>query len=168
MDRRILYHCTSRDWGLFLPVKNQSPRFPARGEPDTPRLCVADSIAGCFASRLYNPRRPLFVYRTRRAMSGISPIGVWDSELTGERWLRPPTILICCEVLSAAIVRDAQSLIYGFHEITGRRGCIDSRIVALCEAYAALGQKRPLRLQEMVDSRDSYTRILSLCLVTRG
>lgn len=90
---RPQYHCTTADFGPRWTAARVCPRFVGPREPRTPRLCVAPSVPGCFAARLFDQNQPVWVYRTVRPHRGNGPVGVWDAPLTGERWLVPPVEL---------------------------------------------------------------------------
>jgi len=89
----IFYHCTNTDHGPVLECKRLAPKCTSAKEPKTPRLCVAPSVAQCFAARLFDVA-PVHVYRTKDKRCGIAPVDVWDRCVTNERWLIPPMQLV--------------------------------------------------------------------------
>lgn len=139
MQPTILYHCTTDNRGPTLVVDRRYPAW-AKNEPATPRLCVAPSVAACFAARLFTGAEPtVYVYRTRRPTRGIKPREVNDSSLTGERWLIQPAELIYERTIDAATVRQVQHrLINWIHEIE-KCPPLKIKIAHYARAYRILG-----------------------------
>jgi hypothetical protein len=105
--KRRWFHCTQDDRGQQWVAARIVPPLAGAGEPRTPRLCVAPTVAGCLAARLwYRNMGPVVVYQTD-PRSAIRPgfNRVWDAPLTGERWLVPPvTLHRVCEIPAKAVV----------------------------------------------------------------
>lgn len=161
MKKRIYYHCTNFDHGLFLEVKRKPPSHMSDDEPKTPRLCVCPTIPQCFTARLFL-HGPVFVYKTMEPISGIKPKFVWDLFITEEKWIIPPTQLVCCEVISHDLVIKAQKLIRTYHAITRKRSCFMSRLIQLNEAYSFLAAKTPRWLQDSIKKHDPYKELLNV------
>lgn len=105
--RKHFYHCTNINWGNSWTARRIAPVFCGIGEPSTPRLCVSRTIAGCFVARLFS-EGDVYVYKTAKKRSGIKPVDVGDSLLTGERWIVPPVDMSLIRTIPAQIVADLQ------------------------------------------------------------
>lgn len=105
--RRHFYHCTGQARGMAWTAAKITPPFKGESEPDTPRLCVSRTIAGCFAARLFS-ESDVYVYKTAKKRSGVKPVGVPDALLTGERWIIPPAALVLDSVIPGPVVAEIQ------------------------------------------------------------
>lgn len=112
MKPALLYHCCYQDHGPTLDVRRVVP-FRSPREPETPRLCVGPSVASCFAARLFDEWQPVHVYRTSKPTRGIAPRDVWDSLVTGERWIIPPATLVKVQTIAPEVVRLANYHVVG-------------------------------------------------------
>lgn len=119
MKKKYMYHCTVDNHGPILTVQR---RVPERGkkEPNTPRLCVSDTIPRCLAGRLFPVGKDIHVYRTDKPVRGISPNGVWDSCITDERWLIPPQKLYHVDTINGDCVKEIQAILW--EVVRARRG----------------------------------------------
>ena len=70
-------------------------------EPDTPRLCVCPSIAGCMTAALFSRGHPVHVYLTEPRRAIKPGRQGWDSAITGEVWIVPPVRLVRVGEISA-------------------------------------------------------------------
>ena len=72
------------------------PRKPYRmmGEPLTPRICVAPTIEGCLVAlgEVLVGGRLVYVYKAIGSFKIFNPIKVVDSKVTGEKWIKTPTV----------------------------------------------------------------------------
>lgn len=112
--RRFWFHCSAHSHGKEWQAVRMCPRVPD-GEPRTPRLCVAESIAGCFAATVFCHGGPVYVYCNERPRRAVTPRGVWDSCITQERWLIPPVRMVLARIIDPETVIDAQRDILQFH-----------------------------------------------------
>lgn len=103
--RRYWLHCTQDDHGQAWDFELKAPRLMGTGEPPTPRLCVAPSIARCMVGALPNRDHPLYVYKTATPRKGINPgINlVHDCWLTAEHWLVTPGPMVLDRVVPAEV-----------------------------------------------------------------
>jgi len=95
---RYYYHITDNmSWtkNILLKPRKSGPKRDY-DEPDVHRICVAPSVAHCFASTVVN-YYTMKVYRTRHKVIATWPIGVIDSSFTREKWLRRATefVYVC-------------------------------------------------------------------------
>lgn len=137
--KRYLWHCTTDYHGIEWFAERRSPRNLSSGEPPTPRLCVAPTIAQCFAAVLFAQGKPVYCYRTDKPRRGIAPRNVWDSVITGERWLIPPIRLTLQKVISAEEAEAAQQFVWLFHNCTKRNSSVRIRVAQLACASRVLG-----------------------------
>jgi len=120
---KFYYHITDKDFGdkvLLKPLKSDNDLTYNRdsSEPNTSRICVGPDIASCLAAIPLSPYNTYTyrVYKTNRKIRPFFPIGVKDSEISGERWIRRQTIFVLKiklpdHVLAAIALGD---LTYGF------------------------------------------------------
>lgn len=142
MKPRFWYHCTTRDHGLTFVPARRGPLHHADREPDTPRLCVAETVAACFASVLFFPHgAAVFVYRTDRPRRANAPRRVWDASITGERWLVPPVMMVKVDTIRPGVVEEIQLPVYTYHRITRLKSDWRTRIAQYAHAANALGPK---------------------------
>ena len=106
MKSQHWYHCTQGDYGDLWTARRICPTFIGSREPKTPRLCVGASIAACFAARLFF--HPVHVYQTTTQRRTLAPKDVYDSAITGERWLVPPVPMQRIMIVSREDVRGSQ------------------------------------------------------------
>jgi hypothetical protein len=104
-ERRHWFHCSDRFHGMRWIAQRIAPTIIAIHEPKTPRLCVAASVARCFAARLF--KGDVYVYRTASPRRAIKPVAVYDAIITQERWLVPPVEMEMSYVIPAPIVHRA-------------------------------------------------------------
>jgi len=62
--RRHWYHCTDRRGEQAWTAERRPPISRGYGEPDTPRLCVAPTLAQALAAAWWSGVRPVNVYLT--------------------------------------------------------------------------------------------------------
>lgn len=165
-NKRTWFHCSASYLGDSFAVLRRTPRHMATGEPPTPRLCVAPSIACCFASVLFRTGSPVYSYRTRKPSRGIAPRGVWDAVITGERWLIPPTTLVLHRVIPIEDVEKAQFAVRWYHS-SGRSSSLRVRVAQLAIAATVLGstsdRRRSQRFCDIVGIKgDPESYLLSL------
>lgn len=105
-DKLHWFHCSEKYHGQRWVAERKTPELVLlTTEPTTPRLCVASSVARCFASRLFT--RDVFVYRTETPRRAIKPVDVHDSVITQERWLIPPVAMVMTDVIPWRMSRRA-------------------------------------------------------------
>ena len=143
--RRFWFHCSAVSHGKEWVADRLCPRVPD-GEPRTPRLCVAESVAGCFAATVFCHGGPVYVYSNELPRRAVTPRNVWDAIITHERWLIPPVRMVLAKIIDPATVIDAQRDILQFH----REACQMSdhwlRIAQYAIALDVLGGSRWERL----------------------
>ena len=139
MKARIWYHCSGTDHGERMVAARRPPILRTEKEPLTPRVCVAPTIAACFAAVLFRTHRPVYVYRTESPRRAVMPVGVWDQFLTRERWLVPPVTLVRDRIIQPDQVAACQSLIGEFHKYTGTNSDIVLRFAQFAIAVDVLG-----------------------------
>ncbi len=99
------YHCCQHDHGReWVAEKMVSQTAVTVGEPKVPRLCVCPSIALCFMARYYFPNQLIYIYRTAKERSSVTPFGVRDAVMTRERWLIPPVNMILLATVPLSVV----------------------------------------------------------------
>jgi len=97
-----MYHVTERQWPEEIELKPmRTSDIPGCGrdeeEPDTARICVAPTIAGCFTAicqNLCHCGDTYYIYRTRKKFLGCKARQVIDAHITGERWLLWPATFV--------------------------------------------------------------------------
>lgn len=138
--RRFWFHCSAVSHGKEWEAVRRCPRVPD-AEPKTPRLCVAESIAQCFAATVFCHGGPVYVYVNERPRRAVTPRGVWDAIITHERWLIPPVRMVLARIIDPETVLTAQKEILQFH----REACQMSdhwlRIAQYAIALDVLGGK---------------------------
>lgn len=140
MRQRVWYHCTQTESALTVDVQRRKPSCIGAAEPPTPRLCVAPTLGGCFAARLFDCSKPVHVYVCK--CRAIRPRSVWDAPLTGERWVIPPMTLWWHALLGPALVMQAQWLSYEYHRVSGKPSDLRMRLCQYALALAVLGGPR--------------------------
>lgn len=105
---KYYYHITSRDWGdkvILSPREFGNLRDPF--EPYTSRICVSDSILGCFSAvDLSYFMIRCNIYRTKNKVVAKNPYRVCDSRITGEKWLVKDTEFVFVGSLSKEITSE--------------------------------------------------------------
>lgn len=114
---RRLYHCTQDDHGDQLVVGRRVPLVRAAGEPETPRLCVCPSVPQCVSAVMLWKNQPVRIYRSDRPRKGVTPRGVWDQVITGERWLIPGHRLELVGEIPVETVLQIYELPREYHEL---------------------------------------------------
>jgi hypothetical protein len=155
--RRHWWHCAETFHGMAWTARRVVPLCPPE-EPRTPRLCVASSVARCFAARLFVT--DVYAYRTAKPRSALPPRGVWDSRVTQERWIVPPVEMECVMCLPFETVWRACEGTYRRVEKT-MSASWETRIRALGDATEALGPELSsrgdrefvARMLEFIDER---------------
>lgn len=93
MTQVPMLHISRQDHGdkvKFLPRK---PHSAHDSEPDTPRICVSPSLAGCLVAGvipMYRDYTVIYVYQTKSPV--VSTEGVFDQKATEEHWILQPAI----------------------------------------------------------------------------
>lgn len=93
---QYFYHISTYDLGKSKIFKPKVGDF-ACDEPDTPRICVAPTVAHCLSSIYVDDRR--HIYRTKRKEKAVYPYNVIDSCVTKEKWLLKPTKFIKVHII---------------------------------------------------------------------
>jgi hypothetical protein len=137
--RGVWLHCSDEDHGPTFTARRHVPKWASGPEPETPRLCVSDTVAGCFAARMFAMGRPVYVYRTARPVRANPPVKVWDAKLTGEMWIVPPCLLVLDRVISAARADFVNDPFRVYHYLTGRNTDVRLRAAQLAHSYKLLG-----------------------------
>lgn len=90
--KQYLYHITSKDWEkeVTLVPKEDGCNRDHR-EPKIARICTAPTIEGCLIAIHIPDMDHLNVYRTKGKVYSRKPVGVPDSNITGERWVTRTT-----------------------------------------------------------------------------
>ena len=90
--KQYLYHITSKDWveEVTLVPKRYGFNRDDR-EPNIARICTAPTIEGCLIALHILDMYHINVYRTKGKVYSRKPVGVPDSNITGERWVTRPT-----------------------------------------------------------------------------
>lgn len=162
MERRHWYHCTSHYLGESFTAERRAPKLKTSDEPSTPRLCVAPTIAGCFAAVLFTDGEPVYCYRTETPRRAVAPCGVWDRWVTGERWLIPPVTMVLDRVIDAELASRAHAAIRLYHRYTRLRTTLGLRVAQFALASELLGTSRDKRLASKfcrlmgIDDAESY------------
>lgn len=110
-----------------------------RDESKTPRLCVCPEVACCFAAACFRPNRAVYVYRTAKPAGSVRPVGVWDSHITGERWLVPPVSMRLVSLIPAGVVHSVQWSSVNYHRATGLGASVATRAALFVIAVETLG-----------------------------
>ena len=139
MRPKHFYHCSSKWLGELFEPKRSTPNMISSREPSTPRLCVCPTIAGCFAARMFDHHRPVFVYRTVKPYRGIHPRDVWDQIATDEHWLIPPVRLIHVATINALHVDEIQRAALRYHVVTRKASSLHNRVAQRAIAYRVVG-----------------------------
>lgn len=142
MKRQHWFHCTSDNHGPVFVAKRRAPKHMSQNEPSTPRLCVAPTIARCFAAVLFKEFRPVYCYRTEKPCKAVKPRNVWDQVVTGEHWLIPPTRMILDRVIDVTEATRAQWLVREYHCETGKNAGLFTRVAQLAIASEVVGTDR--------------------------
>lgn len=145
MKRRHWFHCSSKFLGETFAAERRPPMHMAQREPSTPRLCVAPSIAECFAAVLFGDAKPVYCYRTEKPRRAVTPRGVWDECVTSERWLIPPVLMVLDRVIDGDDVARAQTAVRLYHECTRKNSSLNVRVAQLAVAAEVLGSERERR-----------------------
>lgn len=145
---RHWFHCTSDDHGPAFTPARLTPKTLGVKEPPVPRLCVCADIAGCFAAALFHRFGPVFVYRTEKPCRTVEPRDVWDSVITGERWLIHPARMILVQTIEPKTVRLAQGDVWEYHKLTRKNSNLFLKLAGLVRASEVLGTK--IRRQKRV------------------
>ena len=140
MDRCFQYHCSEVNHGSEMVYKRRVPDLPDPREPLVPRLCVSRFISCCFASRLFLPGNKVYVYRTRKPIAGVTPVGVWDAGICFERWIVDRTSLDLVDVVSVRDVDLISGPFYKWHFRTKHSANIYIRVAAIIRANEVLMQ----------------------------
>lgn len=164
-SRRHWYHCSSTFLGDAFEAKRRPPLHFDRREPPTPRLCVAPSIAECFAAVLFSVGKPVYVYRTEKQRRAVTPRAVWDAVVTREGWLIPPVRMILDRVIAADDVDKAQTAVRLYHLENRRRSSLKTRVSQFAIAAELFGsewlRRRARRCCEIVGIQDAEGFLLS-------
>lgn len=97
----VWYHLTPDFHGVELRAHRRAPLSRCSSEPDEPRVCVSSTASGCFTA-LEPFSGPGYLYRYEGL--ALDPIGVWDSSMTGEKWVPPPATLALVQTIPPGIV----------------------------------------------------------------
>jgi hypothetical protein len=97
------YHITDVHRGPEFTASRRPPILRTESEPLTPRICVCPDLPGCFSAVLFHPK-PVYVYRYCGGTN--PPLGVWDHQITGERWVVVPSRLVFETEVDWRVVRD--------------------------------------------------------------
>jgi hypothetical protein len=90
MRARHWYHCTDRRSDSEWVAQRRAPLIRADSEPETPRLCVAPSVAQALVAVWWFRDVTVYITPMRRT---VPPSGVFDACMTQERWIIPPVKL---------------------------------------------------------------------------
>lgn len=162
-------HCSQRDHGERWTAERIAPIRWSSKEPPVPRLCVAPTVATCFAAAVFL-RGPVHVYRTAKPRRAVAPRGVWDECITRERWLIPPVEMIRIQTIDAETARLAQDEIVAYHTLTKGNSDLFLRAAQYAIVAEVLGcdeqerrwVRRVLQVTQIKDPRDYITeRLLS-------
>lgn len=94
MPKKYYFHITSSRWPTNIVLYPRIPFLISTDEHGSPlepdnikRICVSDSISGCFSAIYYDGHERIYV--TKNRISG-SPAITPDAHITGERWILRP------------------------------------------------------------------------------
>jgi len=134
-----MFHCTTDYHGDVWEPEPRTPSHRAECEPDTPRVCVAPTVASCFAARLFAPEA-VAVYRSRAKPE--QPVGVWDQCITGEMWYTRPVKFRLHTLIREEVVSAIMRPILSYHTITGKRSSWRLRVCQFAIAVAELDERK--------------------------
>lgn len=148
MKRRHWFHCTENYPGPEFIARRIIPPFAGSNEAPVPRLCVAETVARCFAARHFTSK--VFVYRTEAPKRVIIPNynQVPDVSLTGERWLIPPVKMILIDEIDGTYARQ---ICFEFVQHVNKNLC--ASLLARCEMYAQAVRILPDKFKNKADAR---------------
>ncbi len=94
MQKKYYFHITSGRWPTRIVLYPRIPFLISTDEDGSPlepddikRICVSDSISGCFSAIYYDGYEKIYVTKNRIQTSpAIAP----DAHITGERWILRP------------------------------------------------------------------------------
>lgn len=165
--RRYWWHCTAEYHGATWIAERRCPKNCSRWEPKTPRLCVAPTIAECFAAVLFPVDRSVYCYRSEKKYNGVTPKGVWDAVITREAWLIPPVRMLLVRTVAAPDVVRSQEFVRMYHTLTRKTSSLRVRVSQLMCAAVALEssviQARACRLLQLCGIEDAEQYLFNLC-----
>lgn len=167
IGKRYWWHCTSDYHGESWTAVRRPPKHRSVREPDTPRLCVAPTIAECFSAVLFNENKPVYCYRTAKKCRGVSPKNVWDSVVTREAWLIPPVQMVLARTIPTVDAQSAQEFVRLYHRLTRRNSSLRIRVAQLMCAASVLGESairdRAKRCMKILGIDDAEKYLFELC-----
>lgn len=90
-----VYHISLKYLGKKPLLEPRVPACASKGEIDTPRICVARTVTGCYLALKqeidWRGAPPFHLYRAVVEKSVKAHKSVPDRDWTGERWLLEPT-----------------------------------------------------------------------------
>lgn len=107
-------------------------------EADTPRLCVTKTVAGALAARVFLSGEPVNVYLTEPCRT-VRPVAVWDSVITGERWVVRRVTLHKVDEVPPEVVEGVRAL-QRSHVLQKGNVTIHERVLHLALAVEMLDQ----------------------------
>lgn len=114
-DRSTKYHVSDENFGSVVTLKPRVVYNCHPDEPNLPRICVCPTVTDCFVA-VGNWFGRHYIYETTDP--AIEPHNVYDSFVTGEKWITKPAEfrLICTlnddiiHVMYEALEMSAESL----------------------------------------------------------
>jgi len=91
-EERTWYHISTTDFGPEVKFLPREPTSSCQGEPDTPRICVSPSLAGCLVAGVVGFSFPNTIYVYTTHAPAVPATGVFDAEVTEEHWILQPAI----------------------------------------------------------------------------
>ena len=141
--KRDLFHVSRFDHGEKLKVERRIPMFPHKSEPSVPRLCVSPSIPGCVSATFFESGARAYIYKTNKPRRGVRPFDVWDSIITGERWILPGGELERVGEIDPVDLFVIWEIWREYYFATRKPCCYKIRIAQLNHAWDILGDRFP-------------------------
>lgn len=116
------FHLTQEDFGLEVRFEPRNPATAGSYEPDTPRVCVTNTVEGALVAlgHIIEINKPVYVYEAIGDFDVVEAKGVVDAEVTGEKWILSPVVFKrdsmlepLEELLSFATLQDFENLLPG-------------------------------------------------------
>lgn len=91
-EERTWYHISRKDFGPEVKFLPRTPITACQGEPDTPRICVSPSLAGCLVAGVigFICDKHIYIYATHA--HAVPAYEVFDADVTEEHWILKPAI----------------------------------------------------------------------------
>ena len=100
--KRYWFHVSStlkRKIEFLHPRDNDEGFNRADHEPNVRRICVSPTLEQCLTAIPYSSHDTIKIYKTRRPIKVKKSVDVFDSFVTGEKWITNPTKFVKIGVL---------------------------------------------------------------------